>query len=76
MAETKTIAVTCLGGAFTAKLGSLSVNGARVPITFRQSDRRRAIRIAELLRDRMRHGEFLLGDPGDPIEHRQGNGST
>lgn len=62
--------VNCVGGAFTAELGQLTVDGRKVPITFRQSDRRRAMKIADLLRDRMRRGEFLLGDLGDRIEHR------
>lgn len=66
--------ITCVGGAFTARLGHLTVDGRQVPITFRQSDRRRALRIAELLRDRMRRGEFLLSDLGDPIEHRSPGG--
>ncbi len=64
--------ITCVGGAFTARLGQITVDGRQVPITFRQSDRRRALRIAELLRDRMRQGQFLLSDLGDPIEHRSG----
>lgn len=62
--------VSCVGGAFTAELGQLTVDGRKVPITFRQSDRRRGVKIAELLRDRMRRGEFLLSDLGERIEHR------
>lgn len=63
--------VTCVGGAFTADLGQLTVDGRKVPITFRQSDRRRGMKIAELLKERMRRGEFLLGDLGERIEHRR-----
>lgn len=61
--------VTCLGGAFTAELGHLTVSGLALPIIFRQSSRFRALALAEDLRARLLQGEFLLSDPHFPIEH-------
>jgi putative methanogenesis marker 16 metalloprotein len=56
----------CPGGAFAANLGSLPVGGLRVPVTLRQSDRARALRLCGHLRDLILERKFTLtGKTGD-----------
>lgn len=49
-------AVVCRNGAFQADLGSVVAAGASRPITFRTSDRVRAMELAESLKDRLLQG--------------------
>jgi putative methanogenesis marker 16 metalloprotein len=56
----------CPGGAFTGSLGTIPVDGRRVPIILRQSDRARALRLCEELKQRILDGRFtLVGKSGD-----------
>lgn len=46
---------------FRARLGSIrSPDGLHIPVTLRQSDRLRAIRLAEILKERILDGSFML----------------
>lgn len=50
--------VNCLGGAFQGNLGKARVLDRDLPVVFRQSDRRRAMELAEYLKKFMREGNF------------------
>jgi putative methanogenesis marker 16 metalloprotein len=50
----------CPGGAFSGNLGSLSLGTRTIPITLRQSDRARALRLCELLKTRILDRKFSL----------------
>ena len=50
----------CPGDAFTGSLGEIPVDGHRVPIILRQSDRARALRLCEELKQRILGGHFTL----------------
>nr|WP_321351537.1 methanogenesis marker 16 metalloprotein [uncultured Methanoregula sp.] len=50
----------CPGGAFSGNLGALAFDNRNVPVTLRQSDRARALRLCELLRQRILDREFTL----------------
>lgn len=52
---------------FTGELGTLPVGGKEVPITLRQSCRRKAVELAELLKRRILEGKFLLSQPSQPL---------
>jgi putative methanogenesis marker 16 metalloprotein len=60
-------AVVCPGGAFQLDLGTLRVAGQEHPITFRLSDRLKAMELTERLAALMRRGEFLLASGTTPI---------
>lgn len=64
-------AVVCTGGAFRADLGQIELLGRQWPITFRLSDRVRAMELAESLKGRLLRGEFLLSESVTPITFRQ-----
>ncbi|MGC9444939.1 MAG: methanogenesis marker 16 metalloprotein [Candidatus Methanospirareceae archaeon] len=53
----------CMGGAFHGNLGVVTVAGRQVPVTVRQSDRKRAIKLAELLKQKIMEGTFTLTEP-------------
>lgn len=53
---------------FRGRLGTLPVRGKEVPITLRQSCRRKAAELAELLKRRILEGSFLLSEPSQPLE--------
>lgn len=56
----------CPGGVFLGNLGALSVNNRDIPITLRQSDRARALRLCEHLKTLILDREFTLtGKNGD-----------
>jgi putative methanogenesis marker 16 metalloprotein len=59
----------CPGGAFFANMGSIQVGQSRVPVVLRQSDRHRAMRIAEDLRDRIIEGSFEMSPWAQRILH-------
>ncbi len=64
-------AVVCRRGAFTADLGRIEILGRSWPITFRLSDRVRAMQLAERLKAMMLEGEFLLAEGETPLtQHR------
>jgi uncharacterized protein (DUF39 family) len=50
----------CPGGAFTGNLGTLSVDNRKVPVTLRQSDRARALRLCEHLKTLILDNKFTL----------------
>ncbi|MEM0358597.1 MAG: methanogenesis marker 16 metalloprotein [Candidatus Hadarchaeales archaeon] len=52
---------------FRGKLGTLPVGNREVPITLRQSCRRKAVELAELLKKKILEGEFLLSEPLQPL---------
>jgi putative methanogenesis marker 16 metalloprotein len=56
----------CPGGAYTGKLGSVSLDGRPVPITLRQSSRVRGLAICDHLKALILEGKFLVtGKTGD-----------
>lgn len=50
----------CIGGAFKGNLGAISLDGQKIPILLRQSDRARAIRLAESLKQQIIDGSFRI----------------
>ncbi|HJM51353.1 MAG TPA: methanogenesis marker 16 metalloprotein [Alphaproteobacteria bacterium] len=66
----------CLGGAFTGKgqvpqgsIGDIPAFGRRIPVLFRQSNRRRAQILTEYLKELMDEGAFLLNDSSLEMKH-------
>ncbi|HDS62698.1 MAG TPA: methanogenesis marker 16 metalloprotein, partial [Methanofollis liminatans] len=53
-------ASSCTGGAVEADLGGITVDGVRVPITLRQSDRNRAEALCADLRERILDLKFPI----------------
>ncbi len=54
---------SCEGGAFYGNLGTVSVLGRAVPVTLRQSDRKRAVKLAEVLKQKILEGNFTISEP-------------
>jgi putative methanogenesis marker 16 metalloprotein len=50
----------CYGGAFSGNLGTLGFDNRKVPVILRQSDRARALRLCEDLKDRIQKRRFTL----------------
>lgn len=59
---------TTLCEAFYAELGSIQCDDTTVPVVLRQSDRARALQLAEDLRDRILQGSFKLSGMIDRIQ--------
>ena len=57
----------CAGNAFHGDMGAVSLGGMAVPVTLRQSDRTRAVKLAELLRQKILDGEFTLAELVSPL---------
>lgn len=57
----------CVGGAFGGNLGAINFEGRRIPIVLRQSDRARAIRLAEELKQQILDGSFRMTQMVDRI---------
>ncbi len=55
-----TCVLECPGGAFAGNLGVLSVDNRKVPVTVRQSDRARALRLCEYLQRLILDKKFTL----------------
>ena len=63
----------CVGGAFIGCLGAIKFEDRRIPVILRQSDRARAIRLAEELKQQILDGSFrmtqmvetVVGEPRD-----------
>lgn len=53
-------ATQCVGGAFSGNLGAISFAGRKIPVVLRQSDRARAIRLAERLKLEILDGSFRM----------------
>jgi hypothetical protein len=49
-----------IGGAFKGNLGAINFEGKKIPILLRQSDRARAIRLAEVLKLQILDGSFRI----------------
>jgi putative methanogenesis marker 16 metalloprotein len=50
----------CTGGAFKGRLGTIDFDGSKIPIVLRQSDRSRAIKLAEKLKKQLLDGSFKM----------------
>ena len=57
----------CVGGAFGGNLGAINFEGRRIPVILRQSDRARAIRLAEELKQQILDGSFRITQMVDRI---------
>ena len=53
----------CTGGAFNCNLGVVTLAGREIPVTLRQSDRRKASKLAEILKEKILDGAFILSEP-------------
>lgn len=60
-------ATQCVGGAFRGSLGAINFEGRRIPVVLRQSDRARAIRLAEKLKLQILEGSFRMTQMVDRI---------
>ena len=65
-------ATVCPSGAFSCRLGAIRLKSAAgeartVPVVLRQSDRLRAVRMAEELKERIIHGSFRMQDAVERI---------
>lgn len=60
-------ATQCVGGAFSGSLGAINFEGRKVPVILRQSDRARAIRLAEKLKLQILEGSFRMTQMVDRI---------
>jgi len=52
----------CEGGAFYCNLGIVTISGREIPVTLRQSDRKRAVKLAEMLKRKILDGDFTLSE--------------
>jgi putative methanogenesis marker 16 metalloprotein len=50
----------CTGGAFKGRLGAISFDDRKIPIVLRQSDRSRAVRLAQALKRQILDGSFRI----------------
>jgi putative methanogenesis marker 16 metalloprotein len=50
----------CKGGVFRSNLGAITLGNRKIPVVLRQSDRARALRLAEELKERILDGSFKL----------------
>jgi len=57
----------CPSGAFKCNLGQINVCGKTVPVVLRQSDRLRALMLAEELKLRVKEGSFKIAQPVERI---------
>ena len=64
-------AVVCRSGAFRVDLGSVMAVGEMRPITFRTSDRLRALELTEKLKDKLLRGEIGIREKLMPITVRK-----
>ncbi len=60
-------ATQCVGGAFQGSLGAINLEGRKIPVVLRQSDRARAIRLAEMLKHQILDGSFRMTQMVDRI---------
>ena len=57
----------CVGGAFAGYLGTVNLEGRSIPVILRQSDRARAIRLSEELKQQILNGSFRMTQMVDRI---------
>jgi len=55
--------LSCQGGAFYCELGTVTLLGRQIPVTLRQSDRKMALKLAVMLKNRILDGDFTLSVP-------------
>jgi putative methanogenesis marker 16 metalloprotein len=53
----------CEGEAFNCNLGVVNLSGREIPVTLRQSDRKKAAKLAEMLKRKILDGDFILAEP-------------
>jgi len=53
----------CPSSAFYCELGCVSLSGRDVPVTLRQSDRKRAVKLANMQKHKVLDGEFTITEP-------------
>lgn len=53
----------CQGSAFYCNRGVVSLSGREIPVTLRQSDRKRALKLANMLKRTILEGNFKLSEP-------------
>jgi putative methanogenesis marker 16 metalloprotein len=59
---------SCPNGALKGNLGAIELNGQRIPVTLRQSDRYNADKLTRELKKKIEQGEFLLSTPVQNIK--------
>jgi putative methanogenesis marker 16 metalloprotein len=59
----------CKAGCFKMKMGEVEIDDRKVPITLRQSDRARAIKLAKRLNARILSGDFKIAEKVGSIFH-------
>lgn len=57
----------CVGGACSGNLGALSFDGRKVPVILRQSDRARALKLCEELKNRILEHRFMLTEKTEDL---------
>lgn len=57
--------INCLGGAFKANLGKVNLDGREIPIVFRQGNRYKALRLSEILKEKILTGKFIINSVDD-----------
>jgi len=55
--------LSCQGGAFYCELGTVTLSGRQIPVTLRQSDRERALKLAVMLKKLILERDFTLSVP-------------
>jgi len=60
----------CIGGAFRGNLGAINFDGKDIPILLRESDRARAIRLTEALKNQILDGSFRITQMAEHIGTR------
>lgn len=60
----------CIYGALKANLGHIPFHGVEIPVTLRQSDKCKAVRLMDMLKHMIENGEFLLNEPVGTIVFR------
>jgi putative methanogenesis marker 16 metalloprotein len=53
----------CEEGAFKCNLCVVTLSGKEIPVTLRQSDRKRASKLAEMLKQKILDGDFTIAEP-------------
>ncbi|HUV79561.1 MAG TPA: methanogenesis marker 16 metalloprotein [Candidatus Bathyarchaeia archaeon] len=53
----------CEGVAFSSNLGVVTLAGREIPVTLRQSDRKRASQLAAMLKRKILDGDFTISEP-------------
>jgi hypothetical protein len=54
---------SCTGGAFNCNLGVVTLAGKEIPVTLRQSDRKKALQLAAMLKQQILDGSFAIAEP-------------